>query len=84
MDRCKVIDNAFNRAHYKDIIGKVFISAPAYAQVKEALYDTQKKQNKKLQKVHCPQCAAKIWDVITVDQRLNKCWNCGLSFDNQE
>lgn len=29
-----VIDNDFNRAHYKDLIGKVFKDAPSYAQVK--------------------------------------------------
>jgi hypothetical protein len=29
-----VIDNDFNRAHYKDLIGKTFNDAPGYAQVK--------------------------------------------------
>jgi hypothetical protein len=32
----------------------------------------------------CPGCMAEIWDVSTVDQRLNKCWECGLRFDNEE
>src|SRR5579864_862221 len=29
----------------------------------------------------CPNCGKEIWDVSTVDQRLNKCWNCGIRFD---
>jgi len=29
-----VVDNDFNRAHYKDLIGKTFDDAPGYAQVK--------------------------------------------------
>ena len=28
----------------------------------------------------CPECGAVVWDVATVDQRLNKCWMCGLRF----
>jgi len=34
--------------------------------------------------VKCPNCKKIIFDVATVDQRLNKCWECGLKFDNQE
>jgi hypothetical protein len=32
----------------------------------------------------CPKCGEDIWDTSTVDQRLNKCWNCGTRFDNPE
>jgi len=32
----------------------------------------------------CPQCGEDIWDVSTVDQRLNKCWKCGLRCDEPE
>ena len=35
-------------------------------------------------KVICPGCGEEVWDVSTVDQRLNKCWKCGLRFDNEE
>ncbi len=45
--------------------------------------------NKKLSQVEneskiCPQCGDVVWDVATLDQRLNKCWECGLRFDNEE
>lgn len=30
----------------------------------------------------CPECQEPIWDVSTVDQALNKCWNCGVRFLN--
>lgn len=30
--------------------------------------------------VICPDCGNHVWDVATVDQHLNKCWNCGLRF----
>jgi DNA-directed RNA polymerase subunit RPC12/RpoP len=26
----------------------------------------------------CPECSETVWDVSTIDQRLNKCWNCGI------
>jgi predicted RNA-binding Zn-ribbon protein involved in translation (DUF1610 family) len=32
----------------------------------------------------CPRCGEEVWDRSTPDQRLNKCWNCGLRFDNEE
>ena len=34
--------------------------------------------------IHCPRCNKIIWDHATVDQRLNKCWECGLRFDQEE
>lgn len=34
--------------------------------------------------VACPRCGAEVWDRATADQRLNKCWGCGLRFDNGE
>lgn len=34
--------------------------------------------------VVCPKCGEPVWDVATVDQRLNKCHNCGLRFDIPE
>jgi len=34
--------------------------------------------------VVCPKCGSKIWDTSNVDQRLNKCWKCGLRFDNMD
>jgi len=33
--------------------------------------------------MNCPKCKRKIWDKSTIDQRLNKCWDCGLRFDNK-
>jgi len=27
---------------------------------------------------YCVKCGAKCTDVSTVDQRLNKCWECGI------
>ena len=35
-------------------------------------------------KVYCPKCKEEIWDKSSIDQRLNKCWNCGIRFDNEE
>jgi ssDNA-binding Zn-finger/Zn-ribbon topoisomerase 1 len=35
-------------------------------------------------KVFCPQCHEEVWDIANVDQRLNKCWNCGLRFNYAE
>jgi hypothetical protein len=32
----------------------------------------------------CPHCSKDIWDESTVDQRLNKCWDCGMRFDNPD
>lgn len=32
----------------------------------------------------CPRCGGEVWDAATADQRLNKCWNCGLRFDGEE
>jgi transcription elongation factor Elf1 len=34
--------------------------------------------------VNCPRCGEQVWDTATVDQRLNKCWGCGLRFDSEE
>lgn len=34
--------------------------------------------------MRCPKCNAEVWDVATVDQHLNKCWECGLRFDSEE
>jgi len=28
----------------------------------------------------CPKCKKEIWDKATIDQRLNKCWECGTKF----
>lgn len=36
----------------------------------------------KKKSVKCPKCGKEIWDVSTVDQALNKCWNCGMRFLN--
>lgn len=33
-------------------------------------------------KVTCPDCGSDIWDVAK-GHKLNKCWNCGLAFDNE-
>lgn len=33
-----VVDNAFNRENYPDLVGKILDSPPAYAQVKEVNY----------------------------------------------
>jgi hypothetical protein len=30
----------------------------------------------------CPNCLMEVWDVATIDQHLNKCWDCGLKFLN--
>lgn len=35
-------------------------------------------------KVICPKCGREVWDKASADQRLNKCWGCGLRFDNEE
>lgn len=35
-------------------------------------------------KLKCPKCNGDVWDLATVDQRLNKCWDCGVRFDNEE
>jgi len=32
----------------------------------------------------CPRCGSPVWDQASPDQRLNKCWECGLRFDSQE
>jgi len=32
------------------------------------------------QEIRCPACRKLTWDIITPDQALNKCWNCGLRF----
>jgi len=32
--------------------------------------------------VKCPECGKPVWDVATVDQALNKCWNCGARWMN--
>lgn len=37
-----------------------------------------------LTKPLCPDCNQPVWDVATIDQRLNKCWSCGLRFDSPE
>jgi hypothetical protein len=34
--------------------------------------------------VKCPGCGKTVWDIATIDQRLNKCWECGLRFDNPD
>ncbi len=40
-----VIDNAFNRSHYPDMVGQTFVDAPAYAQVKVVrLADVEKEK----------------------------------------
>jgi ssDNA-binding Zn-finger/Zn-ribbon topoisomerase 1 len=31
--------------------------------------------------ITCPDCGEMVWDVAKPDQRLNKCWECGLRFD---
>ena len=36
------------------------------------------------QLLYCPKCGSGVWDRATQDQRLNKCWGCGLRFDSQE
>lgn len=30
----------------------------------------------------CPECKQEVWD-IAKGSKLNKCWNCGLAFDNE-
>lgn len=37
-----VVDNDFNRTHYKDLIGRIFDTAPSYAQVKVIDENTEK------------------------------------------
>ena len=44
MSQYQVVDNDFNRAHYSNIIGKIFDSPPSYAQVKE-INETQEPIN---------------------------------------
>lgn len=34
--------------------------------------------------ITCPSCNGVVWDIATIDQRLNKCWGCGVRFDNEE
>ena len=34
--------------------------------------------------VLCPTCGKEVWDVATVDQRLNKCHECGIKFNSPE
>ena len=29
--------------------------------------------------IYCPECKESVWDVAK-DNKLNKCWNCGLAF----
>jgi hypothetical protein len=31
----------------------------------------------------CPKCGKPVWDKAGADQRLNKCWECGLRFDTR-
>ncbi len=69
-----VVDNEFNRAHYKDIIGKIYDNPPSYAAVEKV--ESDKTNSEK----HCPECNEIVWDKTTADQHLNKCWNCGLKF----
>ena len=40
--------------------------------------------NKTEEQLRCPKCNEKVWDKATVDQQLNKCWECGLRFDNRD
>jgi len=37
-----------------------------------------------MKKIFCPKCKQEIWDVATPDQRLNKCWQCEIKFENKE
>jgi len=50
---------------------------------KESTTEETVKEAKKAPK-KCRGCGKDIWDVSTVDQRLNKCHECGLEFDNDE
>ena len=34
--------------------------------------------------IKCPGCGKLVWDIATQDQRLNKCWECGLRFDSPD
>lgn len=36
----------------------------------------------KISEKKCPECGEDVWDEATIDQRLNKCWKCGLKFMN--
>ena len=38
--------------------------------------------SKRTAAVKCPECGKDVWDVATVDQALNKCWNCGARWMN--
>ena len=39
-------------------------------------------KGKKGAEVKCPNCGKPVWDVATVDQALNKCWDCGTKWMN--
>jgi hypothetical protein len=54
-------------------------------QIKKLEESVEKGDKKEVGKrVVCPKCGKKVWDKVTVDQRLNKCWSCGTRFDNDE
>jgi hypothetical protein len=40
----KVVDNDFNRANYKDLIGKIYDNPPAYVNVEEIEEESETKQ----------------------------------------